>query len=91
MIAAALEESRAEWFEDARLAIVRLSITEESFTADSLRKVLRPAPHNNWPGLAFGQARRAGLIEPINTTTSTSKSRNHGSLRVWRRAEGARQ
>ena len=91
MIAAALEESRAEWFEDARLAIVRLSITEETFTADSLRKVLRPAPHNNWPGLAFGQAKRAGLIEPINTTTSTSKSRNHGSLRVWRRAEGAGQ
>ena len=85
---AALEESRSEWFKDARLAIVRLSITEQTFTADHLRKVLRPAPHNNWPGLAFGQARRAGLIEPINTTTSTSKSRNHGSLKVWRRAEG---
>ena len=91
MIAAALEESRAEWFEDARLAIVRLSITEESFTADDMRKVLRPAGHQNWPGLAFGQAKRAGLIEPINTTTSTSKSRNHGSLRVWRRVEGAGQ
>ena len=85
MKAAALEESRADWFADARLAIVRLSITEPEFTADSLRKVLRPAPNTNWPGLAFGQARRAGLIEPINTTTSTSKSRNHGSLRVWRR------
>jgi len=84
----ALEEDRAEWFADARLAILRLSITEREFTADSLRTVLRPAPSKYWPGLAFGQARRAGLIEPINTTTSTSKSRNHGSLRVWRRAEG---
>ena len=89
MIAAALEESRAEWFEDARLAIVRLSITEQEFTADHLRKVLRAPASDKWPGLAFGRARRAGLIEPINTTTSTSKSRNHGSLKVWRRKEGA--
>ena len=88
MIAAALEESRQEWFEDARLAIVRLSITEQTFTADSLRKVLRPAPHSNWPGIAFNNARRAGLIEPINYTTSNSSTRKHGALRTWRRKEG---
>jgi hypothetical protein len=85
--AIALEESRAEWFEDARLAILRLSITETEFTADDLRKVLRPAGHQNWPGLAFGQAQRAGLIEKVCETTSKSKSRNHGSLKVWRRRE----
>lgn len=80
-----LEESRADWFADARLAILRLSITEPEFTADDLRKVLRPAGHQNWPGLAFGQAQRAGLIEKVCETTSKSKSRNHGSLKVWRR------
>ena len=85
-----LEESRADWFADARLAILRLSITEPEFTADDLRKVLRPAGHQNWPGLAFGQAQRAGLIEKVCETTSKSKSRNHGSLKVWRRkSEGA--
>lgn len=87
MQAMPLEEDRADWFADARLAIIRLSITEPEFTADSLRKVLRPAAHQNWPGLAFGQARRAGLIEKVSETTSKSKSRNHGSLKVWRRKE----
>ena len=92
MIAAALEEDRADWFADARLMILRLSITEPEFTADDLRKVLRPAGHQNWPGLAFGHARRAGLIEPVDTTTSKAKSRNHGSLKVWRRVtEGVTQ
>lgn len=86
MQAAALEESRADWFADARLAILRLAITQPEFSADDLRKVLRPAAHQNWPGLAFGQAKRAGLIEPVTTTTSKSRSRNHGSLKVWRAA-----
>ena len=89
MIAAALEESRTEWFEDARLAIVRLSITEESFTADDMRKVMRPAPDQHWPGIAFNNARRAGLIEPVSYTTSNSSTRKHGALRTWRRKEGA--
>jgi hypothetical protein len=87
MIAAALEEDRAEWFADARLMIERLAKTEPQFTADDLRKVLRPAGHQNWPGLAFGQAKRAGLIEKVSETTSTSKSRNHGSLKIWRRKQ----
>lgn len=91
MKAAALEEVKAEWFADARLAILRLSITEREFTADTLRKVLRPAPNQYWTGIAFGQAARAGLIEKVAETTSTSKSRNHGSLKVWRRKEGVGQ
>jgi hypothetical protein len=90
VIAAALEESRTEWFEDARLAIVRLSITEESFTADDMRKVMRPAPDQHWPGIAFNNARRAGLIEPVSYTTSTTTTRKNGVVRTWRRkSEGA--
>lgn len=84
----ALEEDRAEWLADARLAILRLSITEREFTADSLRKVLRPAPSKYWPGLAFTSAKRAGIIEPLGYQTSTSKTRRHGALRTWRRKEG---
>jgi hypothetical protein len=90
MKAAALEDN--EWKEDARLAILRLSLTEPEFTADDLRRILRPAPVANWTGGAFTSARRAGLIEPINSTVSKSKSRNHGSLKTWRRkTEGAIQ
>lgn len=87
MKAAALEDS--DWMADAVATIIGLSHTQESLTADDLRREMRPAGHQNWPGLAFGHARRAGLIEPVDTTTSKAKSRNHGSLKVWRRKEGA--
>ncbi|HCF99581.1 MAG TPA: hypothetical protein DEV93_03455 [Chloroflexi bacterium] len=83
MIAAALEDPH--WFEDARLAILRLSLTEQEFTADDLRRVMRSAPVDNWTGLAFTSARRAGLIESTSSTISKSKSRKNGSLRTWRR------
>ena len=86
---AAMVLADEDWHLDADLAILRLAKTESEFTADDLRKVLRPAPHPNWPGLAFGRARRAGLIEKVNDTTSKSKSRNHGSLKTWRRKQEA--
>jgi hypothetical protein len=85
--AAVLEEDRAEWFEDARLAILRLSITESEFSADDLRKVMRPAPSKYWPGLAFTAAKNAGLIEKVSDTTSKSRSRKGGSLKTWRRRQ----
>lgn len=83
MIAAALEDN--EWFDDARLAIERLSIVKIEFTADDLRRVLRPAPVPNWTGNAFTQAKTAGIIEPVSHAISSSKTRKNGSLRVWRR------
>lgn len=85
MIAAVLEDST--WMEDAVATIVGLSRKLPEFTADDLRKEMRPAPHDKMPGLAFGQARRRGLIESAVSTTSTAKSRNHGSLKVWRRKQ----
>ena len=87
MKSAALDESKSEWFEDARLMIERLATTEPAFTADDLRKVMRPAPVANWTGLAFTSAKRAGIIEPLGYQTSTSKTRRHGALRTWRRKE----
>lgn len=81
MIAAALEDT--EWHADADLAIIRLAITEPEFTADDLRKVLRRPPVDNWVGLAFGRARRKGIIQKVTETTSKARSRNHGSLKVW--------
>jgi hypothetical protein len=87
MIAAALEEDRAEWFADARLMIERLAKTEPQFCADDLRKIMRPAPNKHWAGLAFGQASKAGLIEKVETTKSKVKSRHGGIIHTWRRKQ----
>jgi len=83
--AAALEEDRADWFADARLMILRLSITEPEFTADDLRKVLRPPASDKWPGLAFSRAQDAGLIEWVAYVKSKTKSRKGSPVSVWRR------
>jgi len=83
MKAAVLEESRTEWFEDALATIASLAHDQEFITADDVRKHMRPPAHDNWPGLVFGLAKRKGLIEAVNMTTSKARSRNHGSLKVW--------
>lgn len=79
----ALEDT--EWKDDARLAILRLAKTEPEFTADDLRRVLRPAPVGNWVGQAFTSAKNAGLIEWVRYVKSNTKTRRGGSVSVWRR------
>ena len=86
---AALEESRAEWFEDARLMIRHLAKVQPIVTADELRKVMRPAPVSNWTGLAFTQAHKAGDIEWVRYIKSNNKTRRGGSVSEWRKSEGA--
>jgi len=77
------------WIEDAVATIHSLSYAQEFLTADDLRREMRPPAHQNWPGLAFGKAKRQGLIESVNTATSKARSRNCGSLKVWtRKTEG---
>jgi len=90
--AAVLEESKAEWFEDARFMIEQLSAAQDLFSADDLRKVLRPAPDSHWPGQAFSQAQAAGLIEWVAYRKSKTKSRKGAPVSVWRRKhEGVTQ
>lgn len=83
MRAAALEESRAEWFADALATIRSLAHDHEEITADDLRREMRPPASDKWPGLVFGLAKRQGLIEKVAEGTSTAKSRNRGSLKIW--------
>lgn len=85
MIAAALEESKAEWFDDARFMIQILAESQETITADDLRKVMRPAPVANWTGLVFTQAHKAGDIEWVRYVRSNNKTRRGGSVSEWRR------
>lgn len=88
MKAAALEEVKAEWFADALFMIDRLAVSQDRFTADDLRKVMRPAPNCHWAGLAFSQAQTAGLIEWVGYRKSTTKSRKGSPVSIWRRKEG---
>ena len=84
MRAIALEESRADWFADARHMIRQLARCQPVVTADDLRKVMRPAPVGNWTGLVFTQAQRAGDIEWVRYVKSNSKTRRGGSVSEWR-------
>ena len=88
MKAAILEDN--DWPLDADLAILRLALTEPTFTADTLRMILRSAPHPNWPGLAFHRAQSAGLIEWVGYVKSTSKSRKGSPVSIWRRKQEER-
>ena len=84
MRAAALEESKADWFADARFMIERLALSNDFVTADDLRKVMRPAPNRYWAGNAFSQAQAAGLIEWVGYRKSTTKSRKGSPVSIWR-------
>jgi len=85
MIAAALEELDTDWPEDAIATIVALSIARYVFTADDLAADLRKPPHPNQTGAAFKAAYQQGLIEPVGYQPSTTRSRNSGVIRQWRR------
>ena len=85
MIAAALEELDTVWPEDAIATIIALSHDLTQFTSDDLRKEMRPAPHPCQFGAAFKAAYQQGLIEPVGYQPSTTRSRNSGVIRQWRR------
>jgi len=82
-----LEESKSDWFMDARFMIERLAAGNDRFTADDLRKVMRPAPNRYWAGNAFSQAQAAGLIEWVGYRKSTTKSRKGSPVSIWRRKQ----
>ncbi|WP_284763421.1 hypothetical protein [Arthrobacter sp. efr-133-R2A-63] len=83
MKAAVLEDNN--WIEDAVATIDAISLAHEVFSADDLRREMRPPAHKNWPGKALATARREGLIQAVGYQTSTSKSRKHGVTRTWAR------
>ncbi|UYM26597.1 DNA binding protein [Arthrobacter phage Bauer] len=83
MKAAVFEDN--EWLEDAVATIVGLSLAQEEFTADDLRREMREPAHPNWPGQAFSVARSRGYIEAVSHSISSARSRKNGSLRTWTR------
>lgn len=85
MKAAALEQDKDLWREDAIATIVGLAEHQLEFTADDLRREMREPGHPNWPGQAFAAARNRGLIEAVGDAPSASKTRKHGRFRTWTR------
>lgn len=77
----ALEDTT--WREDAMDVVERLAKQGRRFTADDLRKELRPAPHQNMVGPVFTAAQRRGLISKVANANSRVKSRNGGHQYEW--------
>ena len=74
-----------DWKDDAVAAIISLSLDHETFSADDLRKHMRPPNRPAQWGAAFTSARVQGLIESAGYKKSTTKTRNNGSHQIWRR------
>lgn len=89
MKAMALEDP--DWMADAVATIIGLSHTFQQFSADDIRRELRPAPSDKMPGAAFTAAKSAGYIEAAGYTISTASTRKHGVIRTWRRKQGQEQ
>jgi len=85
MRAAALDDWDELWKEDAIATIISLSLDHDSFSADDLRKEMRPPNRGAQVGAAFRSAQSQGLIESVESQKSTSKTRNHGRNLRWRR------
>ena len=92
MRAAALEQDKESWLEDAVATIVGLAEAQPTFTADDLRREMREPDDSHWPGTAFMRARNLGLVEGVNGryVQSTTPSRNRSALKLWTKKKGAR-
>lgn len=85
MRAAVLDDWDEAWAEDAVATIVALSLAQPTVTSDDLRAAMRPPNRPSQYGAAFRNAQAAGLIEAVGYVQSTSKTRNNGSHKLWRR------
>lgn len=81
----ALEDT--DWPADAVATILALAEAQRIVTAEDLTREMRRPPHPNMIGAAFSAARSQGVIVADGYTTSTTPSRHHGVIRVWRRKE----
>ena len=85
MQAMVLDDWDEFWAEDAVATIIALSLANDTFSSDDLRKVLRAPNRSSQYGAAFRSAQTQGFIESIESHKSTSKTRNHGRNLRWRR------
>lgn len=82
MSAAMALDDRELWREDAVATITALAKLGH-VTAEDLTREMRRPPSPSFVGVAFHNAHRAGIIQPIGARTSTTKTRKGGLIRVW--------
>jgi len=87
VIAAVLEDYDSSWSEDAIATIVGISLAQETFSAEDLRNAIRTPPRSAQYGAAFRNAQAQGLIVAVGYRQSTTKTRNNGSHKLWRRKQ----
>ena len=75
-----------DWHADALAMIEALAASGLQFSADDLRKSIRPAPQPNDVGAVFRAACTRGLITTCGFQESSTPSRKGGVIRVWQRA-----
>lgn len=71
------------WHADALDVIRAYAASGLHFTAEDLRRSIRPAPQPNDIGAAFRAARALGIITALGFRESTTPSRKCGVIRVW--------
>jgi hypothetical protein len=81
--AAVLEIDADEWRTIAVGVIAQFAELRRPFTSSEVRLLLPEPHHPNALGGAFTAAKAAGLIIRTGHTTSTTRSRHHGTQAVW--------
>lgn len=76
-----------DWHDDALDMIQAWAASGLSFTAEDVRRAMRPAPFPNDYGNAFQSARRLGYITSVGFKESEQPSRKGGVIRVWTAAD----
>lgn len=80
------EEVDLRWSASAEATLRALMASGRPFNADHVREVAGMPTRPNRVGMLFLHAARRGEIEPVGVAKSTSRSRRHGMITLWRGA-----
>lgn len=75
------------WHDDAVNMITAYAESGLDFTAEDLRRSIRPAPNPNDYGAAFRAACQTGLIAVTGYKESSEPSRKGGLIRIWKKKQ----
>ena len=79
----AVLDTPEEWSAEALELIQIMADLGMTFTADDLRREMRPAPHPNLVGAVFRTAYQRRWITQYGTALSSTPSRRGGLVRQW--------
>ncbi len=75
---------RRAWIDDALDLLSRTVLARgNEITAETIRKHLKPPPHENWIGCLFAKMKNTGRIREIGRVKSTRPERNKAKITLW--------